>query len=136
MNRKLGLSANVDRMLLHGVGCAGGLAIMRAAAQIACGASMRRKPVRILAFACELCTPNVRHDLAFAEKAADSENISIAGALFSDAAAAFVLCNEYAMAETEITPLFQLLEWGNALIPDTLEHMAFFADVDGSLILS
>nr|P0DUK2.1 RecName: Full=Type III polyketide synthase pspB; AltName: Full=Soppiline biosynthesis cluster protein B [Penicillium soppii] len=131
VNRKLGLSANVDRMLLHGVGCAGGLAIMRAAAQIACGASMRRKPVRILAFACELCTPNVRHDLAFAEKAPNAENISIAGALFSDAAAAFVLCNEYAMAETEITPLFQLLEWGNSLIPDTVEHMAFFADVDG-----
>ena len=109
---------------------------MRAGAQIACGASMRRKPARILAFACELCTPNVRHDLAFAEKAADSENISIAGALFSDAAAAFVLCNEYAMAETEITPLFQLLEWGNSLIPDTIEHMAFFADVDGSSILS
>ncbi|OGM50389.1 hypothetical protein ABOM_000925 [Aspergillus bombycis] len=133
VNRKLGLSPNVDRMLLHGVGCAGGLAIMRAAAQIACGASMRRKPVRILAFACELCTLNVRHDLEAAEKSADSDNISIAGALFSDAAAAFVLCNEYAMVaeEEEITPLFQLLEWGNGLVPDTLEHMAFFADVDG-----
>ncbi|KAF7594060.1 hypothetical protein BBP40_010197 [Aspergillus hancockii] len=133
VNRKLGLSPNVDRMLLHGVGCAGGLAIMRAAAQIACGASMRRKPVRILAFACELCTLNVRHDLDAAEKSAGSDNISIAGALFSDAAAAFVLCNEYAMEEEddEIAPLFQLLEWGNGLVPDTLEHMAVFAVVDG-----
>ena len=123
-------------MLLHGVGCAGGLAIMRAAAQIACGATLRRKPVHILVYACELCTPNVCHDLASVEKSANSENISIVGALFSDASAAFVLCNEYAMAEDEITPMFQLLEWGNGLSPRyNGVHGFFFADVDGLLTL-
>lgn len=136
VNRKLGLPASVDRMLLHGVGCAGGLAIMRAAAQIACGGSARGKPVRILAFACELCTPNVRHELAAAEKAADPADICIAGALFSDAAAAFVLCNEYAIVEDDARPVYELVEWGNGLIPDTVEHMAFYADVDGLLCLS
>ncbi|KAF7586241.1 hypothetical protein BBP40_009210 [Aspergillus hancockii] len=105
---------------------------MRAAAQLASGASLRQQPARILAFACELCTPNVRQYLVNAEQCADPDQISIAGALFSDAAAAFVLCNEYAMAEDErSTPVFQLIEWGSALIPDTIEHMGFYADTDG-----
>lgn len=130
VNRKLGLQPEVDRMLLHGVGCAGGLAIMRAAAQIACGATVRRRPARILAFACELCTPNVRCDLAEAARCADPANVSIAGALFSDAAAAFVLCNEYAMSD-ESDAIFQLMDWDNATIPDTVQHMAFYADPHG-----
>jgi fungal type III polyketide synthase len=130
VNRKLGLNHDVDRMLLHGVGCAGGLAIMRAAAQICCGASMRRRPARVLAFACELCTPNVRHDLAEAAACQNSAEVGIAGALFADGAAAFVLCNEYAQ-EAEEQGVFQLLEWGNATIPDTVQHMAFYADTKG-----
>jgi type III polyketide synthase len=132
VNRELGLPAHTDRMLLHGVDCAGGLAIMRVAAQIASGASVRHKPARILAFACELCTPNIRQYLADAEQCANPDRISIAGALFSDAAAAFVLCNEYAMTEDESTPLFQVVELGNALIPDTVEYMGFYADTNGS----
>lgn len=132
VNQKLGLSPTVDRTLLHGVGCAGGLAIMRAAAQLACGATMRGRPARILAFACELCTPNVRFELGLAAECADPANISIVGALFSDAAAAFVLCNEYAMGDG-VKPQYQLLEWGNALIPYTLEHMAVYADPAGEV---
>jgi fungal type III polyketide synthase len=135
VNRKLGLSSTVDRMLLHGVGCAGGLAIMRAAAQIACGAAVRHRPARILAFACELCTPNVRHDLAEAAACPDPANVSIAGALFSDAAAAFVLCNEYAVQD-EQDAIFQLMEWDNATIPDTIQHMAFYADPQGMFTIS
>lgn len=134
--RKLNLPLHVDRMLLHGVGCAGGLSILKAAAQIAGGASLRRKPARILAFACELCTPNVRHYLSIAERSTDSDPVNIAAALFSDAAAAFVLCNEYAMAQDEeVSPQFELLEWGCDVIPGTAEHMTFYADVDGLLIV-
>jgi fungal type III polyketide synthase len=127
--RKLNLPHTVERMLLHGVGCAGGLAILRAAAQIACGATARGKSARVLAWACELCTPNVRHDLAEAEACADPADVSIAGVLFSDGAAAFVLCNEYGLQDNEEnSPLLQLLEWGNSTIPDTIQHMGFFAD--------
>ncbi|KAJ5991292.1 hypothetical protein N7522_011499 [Penicillium canescens] len=110
--RQLGLSPQVDRMLLHGVGCAGGLSIMRAAAQIASGASLRRKSARILAFACELCTPNFRNELAYAEKCADPD--------------------QYAMAKDEnVTPVFELVEWGTSFIPDTIENLSFYADIDG-----
>ncbi|KAM5457534.1 hypothetical protein MaudCBS49596_000729 [Microsporum audouinii] len=136
VNRKLDLPLNTERILLHGVGCAGGLAIMRTAAQIASGAAARGKPARILAFACELCTPNVRHDLAEAEDCTDPDNLNIAGVLFSDAAAAFVLCNEYGLSSSsssssEKEPLFQLLEWGNTTIPDSVQHMGFFAEMGG-----
>lgn len=49
---------------------------------------------------------------------------------------AFVLCNEYAMAQDEeVTPQFELLEWGCDLIPGTAEYMTFYADVDGLLIV-
>ena len=120
---KLGLRDDLDRTLLHGVGCAGGLSIMRAAAQIASGASLRRRPARILAFACELCSPNIRCDLGAAVE--NPEETNIAPALFSDGAAAFVLCNELGAEEKGI---FQLMEWGNAVIPNTQHSMGFLAD--------
>jgi len=134
----LGLPDTVDRMLLHGVGCAGGLAIMRAAAQVACGADALGRPARVLAYACELCTPNVRREMAQAEECEDPAEVGIAGALFSDAAAAFVLCNEQGMLRRHgnedgsveggrAKPLFQLLEWGHLTIPDTVQHMGFYA---------
>ncbi|KAK9851585.1 Thiolase-like [Penicillium brevicompactum] len=130
--RELDLPLSVDRTLLHGVGCAGGLSLLRAAAQLAGGASVRRKPARILAFACELCTPNLRYYLSLAEQNGNSEKANIAGALFSDAAAAFVLCNEYAVAQDQQSiPQLELLEWGCDVIPDTVDRMSFYADVNG-----
>ncbi|WYZ43618.1 hypothetical protein EsH8_VII_000054 [Colletotrichum jinshuiense] len=132
--RRLGLPHTVDRMLLHGVGCAGGLAIMRAAAQIASGATSCGKPARVLCFACELCTSNVRHDLAEAEACVDPDEVS---------PAAFVLCNDDGLRlpppqgeadddrSDEAEPLFQLIEWGNATIPDTMQHMGFYPEATG-----
>lgn len=129
VNQALGLGASVDRMLLHGVGCAGGLAIMRAAAQIAAGATTRGRPARILAFACELCTPNVRCELASAERS-NPEDVSIAGALFSDAAAAFILCNDIGLGE-DTKPLLRLLEWENTTLQNTAANMTSYADPYG-----
>ncbi|KAK6222156.1 chalcone synthase [Colletotrichum tabaci] len=141
--RRLGLPHTVDRTLLHGVGCAGGLAIMRAAAQIASGAASRGRPARVLCFACELCTSNVRHDLAGAEACVNPDEVSIAGVLFADGAAAFVLCNDDGLRLPEpqdevddmrsdgAEPLFQLLEWETATIPDTTQHMGFYPEATG-----
>ena len=133
--QKLGLRNNLDRMLLHGVGCAGGLAIMRAAAQIANGASLRRRPARILAFACELCSPNVRCDLADAARVQNLDDVNIAGALFGDGAAAVVLCNDFA-EEAQDQALFQLIDWANGTIAGTYDHMAFLTDPTGSNVFS
>ncbi|OQE96560.1 hypothetical protein PENNAL_c0001G01878 [Penicillium nalgiovense] len=62
----------------------------------------------------------------------NSDQANIAAALFADSEAAFVLCNEYAMAQDEqVTPQFELLEWGCDLVPGTAEHMTFYAGIDG-----
>lgn len=133
--QRLGLGAGVDRTLLSGVGCAGGLAILRCAAQLATGAAARGRPARVLCFACEVCTPGMRRELAEADACGDEPaGVSIAGALFADGAAAFVLCNELGMPEKQSNgagkrpPLLQLLEWDNAVIPDTVQHLASYVN--------
>ncbi|EGD95446.1 hypothetical protein TESG_02927 [Trichophyton tonsurans CBS 112818] len=131
VNEKLGLPERTSRILLHGVGCAGGLSIMRVASQVACGETMRKRPACILAYACELCTPNVRHDLAEAEQCTDLSKVNIAGALFSDAAAAFILCNRTALEGINASPIFELIEWDYALIPDTMQHLTSYTDPYG-----
>lgn len=130
--QKLELPHTVERVLLQGVGCAGGLAIMRVAAQIALAAAARGKPACVLAYACELCMPNGRHDLAEAEACTDPDRVGISGALFSDGAAAFVLCNDYGLsAVANNGPIFQLHEWANATIPNTGGHMGFYPESMG-----
>lgn len=133
--RGLGISCTAQRTLLHGVGCAGGLAVLRAAAEVACGAAARALPARVLAFACELCTPILGRELADAESCADPGGLGIGAALFGDGAGAFVLCNEYGMAQGAGRPgeegVLRLWEWGGGTIPDTLGHMSFHAEPRG-----
>ncbi|KKY29285.1 putative chalcone synthase b [Diaporthe ampelina] len=119
--RKLGLSYDVENIFLQGVGCAGGLSIMRVAAQIASAATLMGKPARILCFSCELNTPYTRHQYAEAEAATDLQNMDIAASLFSDAAAAFVLCNDAGL-DTPGAAKFQLLDWERQVTPDTLHN--------------
>ena len=130
VNERLGLSASVDRTLLHGVGCAGGLAIMRTAAQLACGATMRNRPARIVCFACELCTPNIHYELDAVAKCTDTSQVGIGSVLFSDAAAALVLCNDLGLRK-EDKPLFELLDWTTQLIPGTSKDLQFHAEAKG-----
>lgn len=110
--KKLGLHHNVETIFLQGVGCAGSVALMRVAGELACAATIRKRPARILCFACELCSQYsermtllfihcfgrrltysypVRHQYAEAESSNDLLNMDIAGAIFGDAASAFVL---------------------------------------------
>lgn len=64
--RKLGLPDTTERVLLHGAGLCWRSGHLRAS-QRNLHVALRpeaSKAARILALACELCTPNVRHDLA------------------------------------------------------------------------
>ena len=130
--QELGLRDDLDRLLLHGVGCAGGLAALRAAAQLAMGASARGRPARILVFACELASLGARSELDFTAQSADGET-NIAPALFSDGAAAFVLCNELASEAAE-RGVFQLIDWANTCIPNTQQHMSYLIGPNGKYI--
>lgn len=62
--RELGLHPKVERTLSHGVGCAGGLAGLRTAANYACAATFLNKPARVLIVACEMGTLCARDELA------------------------------------------------------------------------
>lgn len=127
--RQLGLGHDVEQILLQGVGCAGSMSILRVAAEIALGAEALGKPARILCFACELNVPYSRHFYAEAEAATDEENMDIAGSLFSDGAAAFVLCNKYGLDSDDdeedggSLPLFQLVDWERAITAGTVQNM-------------
>ncbi|KAK6435108.1 hypothetical protein LTR95_008707 [Oleoguttula sp. CCFEE 5521] len=126
VNKQLGLKSGVNRMLLQGVGCAGGLSIIRAANQAVLAATARGKPACVLGFACELSTPLLRRELADAAKS-PARDVSIASALFSDGAAAFVMTNDLGHSKA----LFEVLASASALIPETLGHMGCYADSHG-----
>lgn len=128
VSQKLKLRPDVDRVLLHGVGCAGGLSALRVAASLAAGATQRGRPARILIFACELCTIHTRCDLSHACE--NGGEASIAHALFSDAAAAIVLCNDIGLS-AKSQPIYELLDWGNMILPGTSQYMSFFTDPKG-----
>jgi type III polyketide synthase len=125
VSQKLKLRPDVDRVLLQGVACAGGLSALRVAAGLAAGATQRRRPARILIFACELCSLHLRCDLVHACK--NEGEASIAHALFGDAAAALVLCNDLGLT-TETQPIYELLDWKNLIVPGTSEQMSFLVD--------
>jgi type III polyketide synthase len=54
--RRLKLQPDVQRTLLHGVGCAGGLSALRAAVNIAAAEIQKGRPARVLVMATELCS--------------------------------------------------------------------------------
>lgn len=126
--QKLQLLPGAQRVLLHGVGCAGGLSALRAAADLAAAASQKGRPARILVFACELCSLFFRAELQAACQ--DGDNLHIAPALFSDAAAALVVCNGLAIREKQ-RPIFELQEWGSLVMPGTAEHMSYEIEKHG-----
>ncbi|KAF1933239.1 thiolase-like protein [Didymella exigua CBS 183.55] len=130
VSQELQLPDDVQRTLLHGVGCAGGLSALREAANLAASASLRGRPARVLVFATELCSLFFRAELQAACK--DDKNLHIAPALFSDASAALVVCNGLAMKE-EQKPIFELQEWGSALIPGTKNHMSYSVSPNGMI---
>ncbi|THC88974.1 hypothetical protein EYZ11_011573 [Aspergillus tanneri] len=113
--RELGLKLDIDKVLLHGVGCSGGLAALRTAANALQGAAHRGKPGRALVFATEIHTSLARR--AF-DQCEESGQPNITVALFSDCASALVLSNGLERREFE-QPIYRLLNWKQRTIPDT-----------------
>lgn len=118
----LGISHQVERVLLHGVGCSGGLAALRTAANLALGHAARGRPARILCVALEISTIMVRSEL---QSIHENQETRIGVALFSDCASAVVLSNGVG---TQCEPVYELLGWEHKVIPDTEDDLGF--DVD------
>ncbi|KAI0469133.1 thiolase-like protein [Xylaria cf. heliscus] len=121
--KELGLSSTVEKVLLHGVGCAGGLATLRTAANLALGHRFRGRPARILCVALEISTTLVRSELESIDK---TQETRIGACLFSDCASAVVLSNN--VGEATVEPIYELLGWDHRIIPDTEGELGF--DVD------
>lgn len=119
----LGLPHQVEKVLLHGVGCAGGLAALRTAANLALGHSFRGKPARILVNALEVSTTLVRSELDSIDKLNETR---IGPCLFSDCASAVILSNgigdELCGSKP---PIYELLGWDHRIVPDTTHDLGF-----------
>ncbi|PWI65667.1 hypothetical protein PCL_06872 [Purpureocillium lilacinum] len=121
----LGITHRVEKVLLHGVGCSGGLAALRTAANLALGHTARGLPARVLCVALEVNTPMVRSEL---DSIQESQQVRIAACLFSDAATAVVLSNGIG---EQAEPVYELLGWDHRIIPDTESELGFDVDPAG-----
>ncbi|KAI0129668.1 chalcone and stilbene synthase domain-containing protein [Xylariales sp. AK1849] len=119
----LGITHQVEKVLLHGVGCSGGLAALRTAANLALGHTARRKPARILCVALEVSTTMVRSEL---DSVDELQETRIGICLFSDCGSAVVLSN--GIGDQTADPVFDLLGWEHKVIPDSEDDLGF--DVD------
>ncbi len=122
--KQLGMTTNVEKVLLHGVGCSGGLAAIRTAAHMALGSSFRNKPARVLVLACEVSSLLVRSELESIDK---DQTTRIGVCLFSDCASSCVLSNGIGEDETSC-PIYDVLGWKHEILDDTENDLGF--DVD------
>lgn len=122
--KELGIKQGVEKILLHGIGCSGGLAAIRAAANLALGSSFRHKPARILVLACEISSLLVRSEL---DSIHEEQKTRIGVCLFSDCASASILSN--GIGDNAYHPsIFEILGWKHEIIGDTEDDLGF--DVD------
>ncbi|KAL9092298.1 MAG: hypothetical protein Q9165_004472 [Trypethelium subeluteriae] len=128
--REIGLSPLAERLLLSGVGCAGGLAALRVATDLATAASHRNQKAKILIVACELCSIQVRAEL---HTASQTQHVGIGPALFGDGAAALILCNSQAGGEKS-RPLYAVTDRRSRIAPDTHKEMAYQTNSLGFLL--
>lgn len=126
----LGITHQVEKVLLHGIGCSGGLAALRTGANLALGHTARRKPARVLCLALEVSTTMVRSEL---DSINELQETRLGVALFSDCASAVVLSNGIG---EPAEPVYDLLGWDHKIIPDTEAHLGFDIDPLGELLQS
>ena len=127
--KELGIRSSVEKVLLHGIGCSGGMAAMRTAANMALGASYRQKPARILVLACEISSVLVRSEL---ESIHQNQEVRIGVCLFSDCASACVMSNGIGH-EPQATTLYSLLGWKHEVLEDSHSDLGFDVDPLGKL---
>ena len=119
---RLGLHRNVQRTLLHGVGCAGGVSALRTANELLLGAAFQGRPGRALVVACEICTIFFRSIL---EDIVKTQKANVAMAVFGDGASAMVLSNGICTKPFERAPLWNILNSRTTLLEDSVSSLQF-----------
>ncbi|KAJ5639930.1 uncharacterized protein N7484_007792 [Penicillium longicatenatum] len=132
--RELGVPADAERVLISGVGCAGGLAALRMASNLALAATYQDKPARILVLACEICSIYICSEF---HQAATSQTGGIGPTLFGDGAAALVVCNSKGLlnGEKDLPKRFSVIDWRSFITPDTHAEMEYKINSSGFQLL-
>ena len=130
VTKELGMKSNVEKVLLHGVGCSGGMAAIRTAANLALGSSHRNKPARVLVLACELSSVLVRSEL---DSIHQTQKTRIGVCLFGDCASSCVLSNGIG-DDPSAGPVYELLGWKHEVLEDTENDLGFDVDPQGMLL--
>ena len=123
--KELGINQSIEKILLHGVGCSGGLAAIRTAANLALGSTFRKRPARILVLACEISSLLVRSEL---DSIAKENEVRIGVCLFSDCASACIISNGVGPEPFGNSAVYDLLGWEHKMIDDTEKDLGF--DID------
>ncbi|RKF76337.1 Chalcone synthase 2 [Golovinomyces cichoracearum] len=124
--KELGITQPVEKVLLQGIGCSGGLAALRTAANLALGHTFRGLPARILVVALDICSLLIRSEL---DSIVELEEARVGVTLFSDCGSSLVLSNGLGHQTAE--PVYELLGWDHRLIPDSDKDLRFDAHPNG-----
>ncbi|KAJ7224092.1 type Iii polyketide Synthase [Mycena pura] len=117
--RALGLPSAVERVLLHGVGCAGGLAAVRLASRLCKSAEAGSRPVHVLVVACEVNSAFARNELECIDR--DNE-VRIGTVLFGDGAGAVVVSrSDDGDSAHPDRGAFEIVHCAHTIVPDTAD---------------
>ncbi|KAJ7163016.1 type Iii polyketide Synthase [Mycena filopes] len=128
--QKLGLRPSVEKVLLHGVGCAGGLAALRLAASLCQAAAWRGEPSHVLVVACEITSSMRRAEL---ESISREQQIRIGITLFGDGASALILSFDptAVCSSNPSRGIYELVNWAHLTVPDTQSDLRIDVDASG-----
>lgn len=119
----LGIRTNVDKVMLSGVGCSGGLATLRTAVTLAKGCSFDGKPARILCAALEVTSVLARSEL---HSVIDNDEVRIGISLFGDGAAAAVVSNGVDVRpEEDKAGVYDIVDFKHDMIPSSRSAIGF-----------
>ncbi|KAJ7465152.1 type Iii polyketide Synthase [Mycena latifolia] len=126
----LGLKPSVEKVLLHGVGCAGGLAALRLAASLCQSAAWRGEPAHVLVVACELTSTMRRDEL---ERISRDQEVRIGITLFGDGASALILSLDRGATSFPPAPkgIYEVVNWTHLTVPDTYSDLRIDIDAKG-----
>jgi len=126
--KRLGLQRNVQRTLLHGIGCAGGVAALRTANELLLGAAAQKKPGRALVVACELTTIFLRTEIADIVR---EKQVNVGPTLFGDGAGALILSNGIDIQNTEKGPIWKILNAQSTTLENSASCLEFNVHANG-----
>ncbi|KAJ7443855.1 thiolase-like protein [Mycena latifolia] len=127
--RDLGLRPTVEKVLLHGVACTGGLAGLRLACTLCHAAAWRGRPVHVLVVACELTSLMGRYYLDRIDK---EQDVPAGLVLYGDAASALVVSLDSSPPNCPAeTGIFEVVTTTHMVFPDTEDLIQFLVTPHG-----